>query len=333
MAIYRGVKPFLLLCSYSAIFVGCGGSGGDNNSASDDAFSPSAYTEATLADENLSGVWLMLEEYDLTSRDKYVDFETNAEIIDIHNRHAKRRELFVIADAETSPTGMPRISGCDRSQQLAIEGNSISFIDDGATYTATLNSNTRISGSSDYQSDADASDDSPSAMQSGTFTLIKLAPLSANFALDASSDAYGESYTKMLEPIGTVAAKGQFAGDQESFNESGSVTCFSHIEGTYSESENSVQTAKGSYIEFWAGKPNGLEVQIYQETPDSKEGYMQIEAYKPPYAELEVDNSEFDVITGTSTLTIDGIQAISVEASISGAHEGDAEASIEITVP
>jgi len=321
----------LALISCGAIFAGCGSSGGGGDDESSNAvFSPAAYQEATSANESLSGIWLMLEEYDFNSEETYPDRETNTPITETHHSKNKRRGLFVITDADVSPTGTPRISGCDRPQDFVVSGNSVSFLDDAATYTATLSSNTRISGSSQYEENAS---DRPHLTQSGRFTLIKLAPLATGFEIDASSDAYGNSYTKTLEPVGTLAAQGQYAGTSEGLDASGPVRCFTHTEGSYTTTESPGQTTKGSYVRFWAGTSDGLEVDIYQDKPESGTGYMQIDADVPPYSNLEIDNSVFGEITGTSTLSISGSRDISVDGSISGATEGDIETSIDINLP
>jgi len=214
-----------------------------------------------------------------------------------------------------------------------INGNAISFIDDEATYSANFASNTRISGSSTYGSYRDASDDSPNHVQSGRFTLIKLASLPKNFEVDASSDAYGDSYTKALNSIGTVTARAQPAHGDESFERSGEVRCFVHTEGTYTDTENAAQIDKGSYTKFWAGSSGSPEVEIERDGPDGSLAYLQIDIYEPPYFHIDIDNSIFDEITGVSTLSIEGVGTITVKGSVSGADEGDAETSINISLP
>lgn len=304
---------------------GCGGSGGGSGGSSNDAFSPDAYQEATGAQESLSGIWLLLEEYERHSEWTGNEGQPNTE-----SEETRRRELYVIADADVSPYASPRISGCGEPRNLTVTEDSIYFTRDDAEYQADRRSPTRLNGTSQYSTDDDYQ--GRAVTQTGTFTLIKLAPLPATFEIDATSDsheAYYDSYTKYLEPMGTVTIMAE-TGDR-SLSESGPVKCFIHRETRYTETSPD-ETLRGVITDIWAGAEDSLRVYLYRNAAEGGEPFVEIGA-DSDLGGFEIDNSIFDEITGTSTVSIQGTMEISAEGSIVGADEGDAEATMDISLP
>jgi hypothetical protein len=310
------LKSFIL--ALILISSGCDSGGGNGENGSNDPFSPDSYKEATSANESLSGIWIALEHSKTSTK-------LNGDNSVIETSEEYRRELYVVADTDASPAGQPSFSDCFRSDSLSVSNNNIEFSINGFPRIAERKSNTRINGSFDTSSVLGSFTKSVT----GQFTLIKLAPLPTGLLIDATAGEQA-SYFDYLNPIGSIeviAPAAVFSGSiTRPIDTSGAAYCFMHSEGARSGSSPSgpYNFANKRFIAKGAGE----DVLSISENHGAGVEGVSIDGRS--------SGEGFVLLDGTNEIVnapIQGAIKLTVEASILGTIAGDAEASINITLP